>query len=400
MENEVLKTGKKNKLLMGILIVIGFLLVLLVGCYFYVSNNPFFVVKYNVNKFTNDIIDEIEEHGNVKKASGNVTFDYNIETNDPSLKDIVDVFNGIKFNYNYKLDVDSKLLQTEVGTTYNNEKLIDANFYAQDKGVFMQLPGVFDKYIKVDVSNDYDEMFNMNKNVEESKIIVRSVNKAFLSSLNKDYLVSSDDKIMIDSKDIKVSKITMELDSKKLTTMSKDFLNYLYNDQDFIKAFNALSDSNDAKNKLKDAIDDVYYNDKDSVVLSIYCKGLLKEIVKYDVSLKSNGESYNVSVLKNKDVYDFQIKQVNDLVAEGSVVTEFNNNDGKISINALVKDFGKVKFNVIIKKDKNVVVEKKNVKNYVNYDDLTERQSDEILTKLLKNKGFYKLFTVFGALNL
>lgn len=398
MENEVLETKKKNRLVIIILVVVGLLFLLAGGFYFYINSNSLLVIRYNTNKLTNSITEMIEEQEGLKKASGNIAIDYNIEASDASLKEIVDVFNGIKLNYNYKLDIDNKLLHAEVGTTYKNDKLIDVNMYAQDKNAFIQLPGVFDKYIKVDISDDYDEMFNITKNTKESKIVIQSVNKAFLSSLKKEYLVSSDDKVMIDGKEVKVSKITMELDGKKLTTVSKDFLTYLYNDQEFIKAFDTLSDSNDTKNKLKDAIDDVYYNDQDSVVLSIYCKGLLKEIVKYEASLKSDGESYSVFVLKNKNAYDFQVKQANDLVAEGSVVTEFNNNDGKISIKASVKELGKVTFNITIKEDKNVAVEKKNVKNSINSDELTEKQSEEILAKLMENKGFSKLFTVFGTL--
>lgn len=398
MENEVLETKKKNRLVIGILVVVGLLFVVAGGFYFYINSNPLLVIKYNTNKLTDSITERIEEQSGLKKASGNIAIDYNIEASDASLKEIVDVFNGIKLNYNYKLDIDNKLLHAEVGTTYKNDKLIDVNMYAQDKNAFIQLPGVFDKYIKVDISDDYDEMFNITKNTKESKIVVQSVNKAFLSSLKKEYLVSTDDKVTINGKEVRVSKITMELDGKKLTTVSKDFLTYLYNDQEFIKAFDTLSDSNDTKDKLKDAIDDIYYDDQDSVVLSIYCKGLLKEIVKYEASLKSDGESYNVSVLKNKNVYDFQIKQANDLVADGSIVAEFNNNDGKISINASVKGLGKVTFNIAIKEDKNVTVEKKDVNNSINSDELTEKQSEEILAKLMENKGFSKLFTVFGTL--
>lgn len=399
MGNEIVsfeKNKKKSKLLLILLSVVILLIVGAVIIYFYINSNPLLAIKYNANKLTENITEQIEKQEKIKKISGNLEIDYNIESTDKTLKEMIDAFNGLSVVANYKMDTENKILQTELKTTYKNEKLIDANIYMQDKKSFVQLPGVFDKYINVDLSEKYDDIFNTSKNTKESKIIVKSVNKAFQKSLKKEYLTSENKTITIDDKKTKTTKISMELNDEKLAKISKDFLTYLKDDQEFIKATNSISETKNTKEEIEGLIDEISFDKKSktTMTLSIYCKGILKEVVRYEVELKQDEETYNIAVTKHKDKYDFKIKQEDVIISKGTIIKDKE----KISIEASLIGLGNATINITNKEEKNPTINKKEIKDSVKYEDLTEKQMQDIATKLLQNKGFEKLSTIFESL--
>ena len=399
MGNEIVsfeKNKKKSKLLLILLSVVILLIVGAVIIYFYINSNPLLAIKYNANKLTENITEQIEKQEKIKKISGNLEIDYNIESTDKTLKEMIDAFNGLSVVANYKMDTENKILQTELKTTYKNEKLIDANIYMQDKKSFVQLPGVFEKYINVDISEDYDDIFNTTKNTKESKVIVKSVNKAFQKSLKKEYLTSENKTITIDDKKTKTTKISMELNDKKLAKISKDFLTYLKDDQEFIKATNSISETKNTKEEIEGLIDEISFDNKSktTMTVSIYCKGILKEVVRYEVELKQDEETYNIAVTKHKDKYDFKIKQEDVIISKGTIIKDKE----KISIEASLIGLGNATINITNKEEKNPTINKKEIKDSVKYEDLTEKQMQDIATKLLQNKGFEKLSTIFESL--
>lgn len=399
MGNEIVsfeKNKKKSKLLLILLSVVILLIVVAVTIYFYINSNPLLAIKYNANKLTENITEQIEKQEKIKKISGNLEIDYNIESTDKTLKEMIDAFNGLSVVANYKMDTENKILQTKLKTTYKNEKLIDANIYMQDKKSFVQLPGVFDKYINVDLSEDYDDIFNTSKNTKESKIIVKSINKAFQKSLKKEYLASENKTITIDDKKTKTKKISMELNDEKLAKISKDFLTYLKENQEFIKAVNSISETKNTKEKIEDLIDEISFDSqsKTTMTLSIYCKGILKEVIRYEVELKQDEETYNIAVTKHKDKYDFKIKQEDVIISKGTMTKDKE----KISIEASLIGLGNATINITNKEEKNPTINKKEIKDSIKYEDLTEKQMQDIATKLLQNKGFEKLSTIFESL--
>lgn len=399
MGNEIVsfeKNKKKSKLLLILLSVVILLIVGAVIIYFYINSNPLLAIKYNANKLTENITEQIEKQEKIKKISGNLEIDYNIESTDSTLKEMIDAFNGLSVVANYKMDTENKILQTELKTTYKNEKLIDANIYMQDKKSFVQLPGVFEKYINVDISEDYDDIFNTTKNTKESKVIVKSVNKAFQKSLKKEYLTSENKTITIDDKKTKTTKISMKLNDEKLAKISKDFLTYLKDDQEFIKAANSISETKNTKEEIEGLIDEISFDNQSgtTMTVSIYCKGILKEVVRYEVELKQDEETYNIVVTKHKDKYDFKIKQEDVIISKGAITKEKE----KISIEASLIGLGNATINITNKEEKNPTINKKEIKDSVKYEDLTEKQMQDIATKLLQNKGFEKLSTIFESL--
>ena len=391
------KNKKRSKLLLILLSVVLLLIASVVIIYFYINSNPLLAIKYNANKLTKNITEEIEQQEKIKKISGNLEIDYNIESNDETLKEMIDAFNGISVSANYKMDTENKILQTELKTTYKNEKLIDANIYMQDKQSFVQLPGVFDKYINIDLSEDYDDIFNNTKNTKESKTIVKSVNKAFQKSLKKEYLKSENKTITIDDKKTKTTKISMELNDEKLAKISKDFLTSLKDDQEFIKASNSISENKNTKEEIEDLIDEISLDNQSNttMTLSIYCKGLLKEVVRYEVELKQDEETYNIIITKQKDKYDIKIKQEDVIISKGTIAI---NKKEKISIKVSIIGLGNATINITNKEEKNPTINKKEINDSIKYEDLTEKQMQDITTKLSQNKGFEKLLTIFESL--
>lgn len=400
MGNEIVsfeKNKKKSKLLLILLSVVILLILMAVIIYFYINKNPLLAIKYNTNKLTENIVEQIDKRENLKKISGNLEINYNIESTDTTLKEMIDAFNGLSLTTNYKMDTKNKILQTELKTTYKNEKLIDANIYMQDKKSFIQLPGVFDKYINVDLSEEYDDIFNTTKNTKESKIIVKSINKAFQKSIKKEYLNKENKTITIDEKKTKTTKISMELNDEKLAKISKDFLTHLKDDQEFIKAANSILENKNTKEEIENLINEISFDNKNTntITLSIYCKGILKEVVRYEIGLKQEKENYNIAITKHKDKYDFKIKQEDVIISKGTITKDKKE---KISIEASLIGFGNITINITNKEEKNPTINKKEIKDSVKYENITEQQMQDMATKLLQNKGFEKLSTIFESL--
>ena len=217
MGNEIVsfeKNKNKSKVLLSLLSIIILIIVSTVIIYFYINSNPLLAIKYNTNKLTKNLTEQIEQQEKIKKVSGNLQIDYNIESNDNNLKEFFEYLNGIKLIANYKIDKEQKIMQTELKTTYKNEKLVDTNIYMQDEKSFILLPDAFDKYITIDLSKEYNNIFNTSENNEEIKVIIKSVNQAFQKSIKKEYLTSEDKTITIDDKKTKTTKISMKLDEK------------------------------------------------------------------------------------------------------------------------------------------------------------------------------------------
>ena len=188
MGNEIVsfeKNKNKSKVLLSLLSIIILIIVSTVIIYFYINSNPLLAIKYNTNKLTKNLTEQIEQQEKIKKVSGNLQIDYNIESNDINLKELFEYLNGIKLVANYKIDKEQKIMQTELKTTYKNEKLVDTNIYMQDEKSFILLPDAFDKYITIDLSKEYNNIFNTSENNEEIKVIIKSVNQAFQKSIKK-----------------------------------------------------------------------------------------------------------------------------------------------------------------------------------------------------------------------
>ena len=243
---------------------------------------------------------------------------------------------------------------------------------------------------------NWTDKYVQTKNIKESKVIVKSVNKAFQKSLKKEYLTSENKTITIDDKKTKTTKISMELNDEKLAKISKDFLTYLKDDQEFIKATNSISETKNTKEEIEGLIDEISFDNQSgtTMTVSIYCKGILKEVVRYEVELKQDEETYNIAVTKHKDKYDFKIKQEDVIISKGAITKEKE----KISIEASLIGLGNATINITNKEEKNPTINKKEIKDSVKYEDLTEKQMQDITTKLLQNKGFEKLSTIFGSL--
>ena len=401
MGNEIVsfeKNKNKSKVLLSLLSIIILIIVSTVIIYFYINSNPLLAIKYNTNKLTKNLTEQIEQQEKIKKVSGNLQIDYNIESNDNNLKEFFKDFNGIKLVANYKIDKEQKIMQTELKTTYKNEKLIDTNIYMQDEKSFILLPDAFDKYITIDLSKEYNNIFNTSENNEEIKVIIKSVNQAFQKSIKKEYLTSEDKTITIDDKKTKTTKISMKLDEKKLTKITKEFLVYLKEDKEFIKSAVTISKNKNIKEELKNLIDTISYDNNTDITLSIYCKGIIKEVVRYEAELKLNEEKYNISITKHKDKYNFNIKQEDLIIAKGTITKDKDNDKEKTLLETSIMELGTLTINIINQEEKNPIINKKEIKESINYEELTEKQIEEIKTNISKNRGFEKLSTVFSSL--
>ena len=78
MGNEIVsfeKNKNKSKVLLFLLSIIILIIVLTVIIYFYINSNPLLAIKYNTNKLTKNLTEQIEQQEKIKKVSGNLQID-------------------------------------------------------------------------------------------------------------------------------------------------------------------------------------------------------------------------------------------------------------------------------------------------------------------------------------
>ena len=116
-----------------ILLIIGFLLVIGGGIYFYYVqfyNNPQYVFskvlkkEFSVENITNNLFDTEKPFKGLGSINGSIT-----ATNKEFIE-IADVFNKLNLQYDFELDKNNNLFNGNLHTKYDNKELIDLNLYS------------------------------------------------------------------------------------------------------------------------------------------------------------------------------------------------------------------------------------------------------------------------------
>ena len=182
------KKGIKRIVIPSVIIV---LFIFLITIYWYFASNPRTLFIHSIENFSNTLEDSFDIN---RSDSGKIYINLNVKIGNEKINE-----------YKYKIDylIDDKRENSFLWKIYDkNNSLSKIAFYNSDKN-YVYVPQLYNKYISFD-----DNYFNYNW--EDTKIISKSIKKAFFKAINN-YKISN-------------TKLVLKLNKKHINTYIKKCL--------------------------------------------------------------------------------------------------------------------------------------------------------------------------------
>ena len=220
---------------------------------------------------------------------------------------IIGNLNNTTFNYEYRLDTESKRMYMDGSLLLNSTELLGLNFYQIEDISYTFLKNIFDKYIVMEDSDIFTYL-------EESKKATDDINYIYdkiIESLGNN--ITNDD-IKVTNVDGK-KKISLELDEKRLDEISKNIVEDLKKDD---RAKEILGEGLD---NLDTSSDSSTTDNNSYLYYNIYLEK--DNIVTYQFGVNDDESDYSIE-FNNGDEKSFIIKEGNTETLKGIIT---NNND-------------------------------------------------------------------------
>lgn len=385
--------NKKSKSVLFVLLALIIILVVLAGYYITKSSSA----RYLFDKKVDEIFSNGNETSDYETLKFNTEFEVSVNSKESEAKEIADLINDSKFAFNTELN---KTTQEEiVGLKWEkaNDELINAEMKVEvdSKNLYINLGELFEKTIKLDISDLVDDEFEIAQtetlslsqmvNAEKANKIFR---KEIKEQLKDEYF--STEKVTIDDEKLTQNKLRMS--EKEIYDVIKNVCNNLSENEEFLECY---EDKEKVKGTFKEIIDsfdeadieeDVYYE------IDLYTKGIFKNIQRVDIVLEEDEEKITIQFNeKEDDIYTYKILEEEEVVAEGEANIEIDDDNFALDI-SVKADETEVKF----KLSGNLVYDEEfsefDTSSAVAIDKMTQDDYSELIQNFTNSK-LYTLFT-------
>ena len=293
---------KKKKIIVTIVIIVAIGLLVAGGILVYqnYSNKNRIVTSFNELKTALAETLNLDENTTNTKITQTVTGStrFNINPMLGNSEDGSDVvignLNNSTFNYEYRLDTESKRMYMDGSLLLNATELLGINFYQAEDISYVFLRNIFDKYIVIENSDIFTYLEESNQAVDDVNYIYDKI----IESLGNN--ITTDD-IKVTNQDGK-KKISLELNEERLNEISKNIVNDLKKDD---KAKEILGNSLD---ELDTTTSSSSSDNNSYLYYSIYLEK--DDIVTYEFGVKDKDGDYSIE-FNNGNEKSFVIKEGN-----------------------------------------------------------------------------------------
>ena len=293
---------KKKKIIVTIVIIVAIGLLVAGGILVYqnYSNKNRIVTSFNELKTALTETLNLDKNTTNTKITQTVTGStrFNINPMLGNSEDGSDVvignLNNSTFNYEYRLDTESKRMYMDGSLLLNATELLGINFYQAEDISYVFLRNIFDKYIVIENSDIFTYLEESNQAVDDVNYIYDKI----IESLGNN--ITTDD-IKVTNQDGK-KKISLELNEERLNEISKNIVNDLKKDK---KAKEILGNSLD---ELDTTTSSSSSDNNSYLYYSIYLEK--DDIVTYEFGLNDNDGNYSIEFNNGKEK-SFVIKEGN-----------------------------------------------------------------------------------------
>lgn len=339
---------KKKKIIVTIVIIVAIGLLVAGGILLYqnYSNKNRIVTSFNELKTALTETLNLDKNTTNTKITQTVTGStrFNINTMLGNSEDGSDVvignLNNSTFNYEYRLDTESKRMYMDGSLLLNATELLGINFYQAEDISYVFLRNIFDKYIVIENSDIFTYLEESNQAVEDVNYIYDKI----IESLGNN--ITTDD-IKVTNQDGK-KKISLELNEERLNEISKNIVNDLKKDDKAKEILGNSLDELEAANSTFNSNKNTTTANNGSLNYSIFLEK--NEIVTYEFAIKDNDENYSIE-FNNGNEKSFVIKEGNTeslkaIIEESNGTTTINLSSDNTSIGTITINDNNISFSI------------------------------------------------------
>ena len=333
---------KKKKIIVTIVIIVAIGLLVAGGILLYqnYSNKNRIVTSFNELKTALTETLNLDENTTNTKITQTVTGStrFNINPMLGNSEDGTDVvignLNNSTFNYEYRLDTESKRMYMDGSLLLNATELLGINFYQAEDISYVFLRNIFDKYIVIENSDIFTYLEESNQAVDDVNYIYDKI----IESLGNNITTAD---IKVTNQDGK-KKISLELNEERLNEISKNIVNDLKKDD---KAKEILGNSLD---ELDTTTSSSSSDNNSYLYYSIYLEK--DDIVTYEFGVKDKDGDYSIE-FNNGNEKSFVIKEGNTeslkaVIEESNDTTTINLSSDNTSIGTITINDNNISFSI------------------------------------------------------
>lgn len=339
---------KKKKIIVTIVIIVAIGLLVAGGILVYqnYSNKNRIVTSFNELKTALTETLNLDENTTNTKITQTVTGStrFNINPMLGNSEDGSDVvignLNNSTFNYEYRLDTESKRMYMDGSLILNATELLGINFYQAEDISYVFLRNIFDKYIVIENSDIFTYLEESNQAVDDVNYIYNKI----IESLGNN--ITTDD-IKVTNQDGK-KKISLELKEERLNEISKNIVNDLKKDKKAKEILGNSLDELEAANSTFNSNKNTTTTNNGSLNYSIFLEK--NEIVTYEFAIKDNDENYSIE-FNNGSEKSFIIKEGNTeslkaVIEESNDTTTINLSSDNTNIGTITINDNNISFSI------------------------------------------------------
>ena len=331
---------KKKKIIVTIVIIVAIGLLVAGGILVYqnYSNKNRIVTSFNELKTALTETLNLDENTTNTKITqtvmGSTRFNINpmLGNSEDGSDVIIGNLNNSTFNYEYRLDTESKRMYMDGSLLLNATELLGINFYQAEDISYVFLRNIFDKYIVIENSDIFTYLEESNQAVDDVNYIYDKI----IESLGNN--ITTDD-IKVTNQDGK-KKISLELNDERLNEISKNIVDDLKKDDKAKEIIGEGLDNLEAARSTVNSNENTTTTNDSSLNYSIFLEK--NEIVTYEFAIKDNDENYSIE-FNNGNEKSFVIKEGN--TESLKAVIEESNDTTTINLSSDNTSIGTVSIN-------------------------------------------------------
>lgn len=275
-----------------LLIIIGFIVAsfLIVGSKKRIIEKSFSSISNRFDYYTK-LVEDTPTKTNKYTINGTVSPKLQIDSND-TLNTGINIDNFNKTKIDYELKKHGEDLQLNYDVKIDNQSVQKVQSIINNGVSYLNID---DGWKKI-ASNSIEE--------EDFNYLRKKVSNSIKNNLDKKYLSSKKDTIVIDGKTTKVKKVSVTLKDNDIYNIISEVLNDLKNDK---KSKNILKNVNINIEEIKVNKDDFK---EYSIIYSVYKKGTYGKYLAYDLSIKNKDNVIKLSYFAgNKDIIELSYNE-------------------------------------------------------------------------------------------
>ena len=394
-DNKVVKKRNKTPLIIiSCIILLGVIACLL---YLFVFNKKSSKQIF-VDGFKSATSELFKDDNSSKKSIKN-NMSFNIQANGTGIDNMFDAYNNIKVSSDIEIDASSNKLDEEILINYKGNNLLGFGIYGRNDSVYLELTGMYDKYIKLPITKEqYNSLFvTDNKSMNEIK---EALDTAFEASLDNKYFTKSSKSIDVNGKSKKYNAYTLTITNDNIKDIVKNFVNNLLSNDKFATVLS--SNLKVDKSMVKELAGTTNYSNiylASPIEITIYTSGLKETYKGIEFKTSESGNQYALRYIKidnnnSELVFDAGITSLKFTINESG-----SDNNKKTTIST---DLGIVKADLVTDSIISNTVNFKDIDttNVVEYEQFINNSDDILNNALENNKALTDFITeISGKMN-